>query len=155
MSDDSPTRVGHCKRDEYDEYAGRGRGGRHMLNTPVGERGWLGNPFSVDDYDRKESIEQFARAFADKLRHNDEFRCAVRELRGQVLGCWCQGIEDDAPACHAEVIAGYVDGERPQGWPEMLSEPAANCNHQFHWDDAEGLYRCLYDDTTKVVPPRV
>ena len=115
MSEDSgraisqETRVGHCKADETDTYAGRGPGGRDMTETPVGERGWLGNPYTVEDYDRGESIARFKEAFYTRLDTDDEFRAAVRDLSGDVLGCWCQRLDADEPACHAEVIAQMAD----------------------------------------------
>lgn len=124
MSDDSgratlQTRVGHCMNDETDVYAGRGPDARDMTETPVGKRGWLGNPFALDDLDgddtqdgetvRDASIRKFRAAFKDELQTNEEFRNAVRDLAGDVLGCWCQRLDDDEPACHAEVIAEHAD----------------------------------------------
>jgi len=109
MSDE--TRVGHCKADDTDVYIGRGPGGRHMSETEVGERGWLGNPFALDDgYARAESIERFRDVFEQALDERPEFRAAVRDLSGQRLGCWCQRLDDDEPACHGEVIAEWADG---------------------------------------------
>jgi hypothetical protein len=104
------TRVGHCKRDETDIYAGRGVAGRSMNNTEIGSRGWLGNPYTLaDGYNRAESIDLFRDDFEARLRADDEFRAAVRNLSGTVLGCWCRSLNDDAPACHAEVIAEHAD----------------------------------------------
>ena len=104
------TRVGHCKHDATDVYAGRGRGGRDMLSVPKpGKRGWLGNPFTLDDHSRAESIRAFRQAFEDKLQRDDEFRAAVADLAGKTLGCWCQHVSDSEPGCHAEVIAEWAD----------------------------------------------
>jgi hypothetical protein len=104
------TRVGHCKADETDVYVGRGQHGRHMLSVAKpGTRGWLGNPFSLGDHDRAESIERFRAAFERKLERDDKFREAVGDLSGQVLGCWCQQLDDDSPACHGEIIADHAD----------------------------------------------
>lgn len=109
MSDDE-TRVGHCKIDSTDTYIGRGPGGRDMTDTPVGERGWLGNPFSLEDgYTRDESIDTFRDVFYDKLSRDPEFREAVGDLEGNTLGCWCQHLDEDSPTCHGEVIAEYVN----------------------------------------------
>lgn len=112
-SDELPeTRVAHCKADEskVDEYVGRGSGGRDMLSVAKpGQRGWLGNPFPADEYGREESIEKFREAFEDKLDRDEEFRDAVRDLAGKTLGCWCQRLDADEPACHAEVIAQKAD----------------------------------------------
>jgi hypothetical protein len=105
----SQTRVGHCKADSTDVYVGRGPGGRSMLDTPIGERGWLGNPYPADEYGRGESIENFREAFEEKLKLNDAFREAVGDLAGRDLGCWCQRLDEDGPACHAEIIAEHAD----------------------------------------------
>jgi hypothetical protein len=104
------TRVGHCKHDATDVYAGRGKNGRDMLSVAApGQRGWLGNPFTLDDHSRAESIRAFRQAFEDKLQREDEFRAAVADLAGKTLGCWCQHVSDSEPACHAQVIAEWAD----------------------------------------------
>lgn len=109
MKEQRKTRVGHCKADETDVYVGRGPGGRDMLETPIGKRGWLGNPHTVDDHGREGSIKRFRKAFEHRLENDPEFRERVRELHGKVLGCWCQRVDQDGPACHAEVIAEHAD----------------------------------------------
>jgi len=113
----SETRVGHCKRDETDVYIGRGPNGRDMLSTALGARGWLGNPHTVEDHGREGCIERFRKAFEYRLENDDEFRHAVRQLHGKTLGCWCQSVRADGPACHGEVIAEWADklarGEEP------------------------------------------
>lgn len=105
------TRVGHCKRDETDVYVGRGPNGRAMGETPIGERGWLGNPYTVDEHGREKSIERFRREFEQRIQADrpDGFRGAVADLSGKTLGCWCQSVDDDGPACHAEIIAEWAD----------------------------------------------
>jgi len=105
----SETTVGHCKQDPTDVYVGRGPGGRGMLETPIGERGWLGNPHTVDDHGREGSIARFRKAFERRLETDPEFRARVRDLAGSTLGCWCQRLDADEPACHAEVIAEHAD----------------------------------------------
>lgn len=103
------TRVGHCKRDSTDVYAGRGPGGRSMFDTSLGTRGWLGNPFPADEFGREECIERFRESFEARIEDDDRFRAAVRELAGTTLGCWCHSLDEDTPACHAEVIAEHAD----------------------------------------------
>jgi hypothetical protein len=106
------TRVGHCRRDRTDEYIGRaGDGGeRTIVNTAIHDRGWLGNPFRLDDgWDRVDSVENFRNVFVWRLRADSDFRTAVRNLHGKRLGCWCQELDDDGPLCHGEVIAEYAD----------------------------------------------
>jgi len=80
-----------------------------MTETPVGERGWLGNPFTTDEYERGESVALFRDAFKTRLREDPEFREAVFALHGKTLGCWCQRLDDDCPTCHGEVIAEFAD----------------------------------------------
>ena len=104
--------VNVARADEYDVYIGRGRGGEaHMNNTPVGQRGWLGNPYKMgEDGSRLEVIEQFEEDFWDRLEEDEEFRGAVMELAGETLACWC------APkACHGSVIAQAVARLNPEG----------------------------------------
>lgn len=112
MSAARETRVGHCKADadEIDEYAGRGRNGRDMHSVPKpGMRGWLGNPYTAEEYGREESIRRFRQAFENKLKTDHDFRQAVEDLAGKTLGCWCQRLDEESPDCHAEVIAEYAD----------------------------------------------
>lgn len=104
------SRVGKIHEDETDVYIGRGEGGDvHILNSEVGEYGWLGNPYPLSDYDREESIARFTRDFLDRIESDKEFRHAVAELKGENLGCFCQNLEDEGPACHGEVIAHVAD----------------------------------------------
>lgn len=110
MMPERATRVGHCKADPTDVYAGRGPNGRDMTETPIGERGWLGNPYALEDgYTREESVQAFEVEFSNRLMTDEEFADAVRDLQGKTLGCWCQRLEADEPMCHAEIIARYAD----------------------------------------------
>lgn len=109
MSDAVQTRVGHCKADDTNVYVGRGPGGRDMSDTPIGERGWLGNPYSLDDFSRRRSISAFAIDFQVRVESDPDFAEAVKSLHGKTLGCWCQKLDDSEPACHAEVIATWAD----------------------------------------------
>ena len=103
------TKVGHCKQDDVDVYVGRGKGGRDMIDCDVGERGWLGNPYTLEENSREESIAKFREAFRFALKHDEELRESVAELKGKKLGCWCQRLDEDGPACHGEVIAEWAD----------------------------------------------
>ena len=75
-----------------------------MYNTPVGQRGWLGNPYKMgEDGDRLEVIKQFEEDFWERLEEDEEFRGATMNLAGKTLACWC------APkACHGSVIAQAI-----------------------------------------------
>jgi len=104
------TTVAHCKTDEIDVYIGRGPGGRDMTTTSIGDRGWLGNPYALNDgYSREESIELFEEQFLTRLLTDDEFREAVAELAGSTIGCWCRASHEEAPACHGDVVSKWAD----------------------------------------------
>lgn len=103
------TQVGHCKADSTDVYIGRGPGGRDLTETPIGDRGWLGNPYSLDTHTREESLTLFREEFLRRLRVDPAFRTEIAGLAGQTLGCWCQRLDEDEPACHGEIIAREAD----------------------------------------------
>lgn len=124
MNTQTSTQVGHCKANDTDVYIGRGDQFANITTTPIGNRGWLGNPFVVETharqahYDsdavtvvptRSESINRFRDVFEQRLNTDEEFRNAVAALAGSTLGCWCQHVSDDTPACHGEVIAEHAD----------------------------------------------
>lgn len=120
MSEITP--VGHWKEDndEIDVYCGRsGSDGnlRHLNNTEVGERGWLGNPFTLDEYSREESISRFRGEFEKSLSNDQQLSDAVAGLKGKTLGCWCRKLDENYPACHCDVIAEWADrlgGKHPE-----------------------------------------
>jgi hypothetical protein len=86
-------------------YAGRGPGGSDMLSTPIGKRGWLGNP-----YKHRHAIECFKTAFLNRLSTHPEFREAVLALKGRAFGCFCH-----PNSCHAQVIVDWLNSqEEPQ-----------------------------------------
>jgi hypothetical protein len=118
------TRIGRTKQDETDQYIGRGEGQAALGDVPIGDRGWLGNPYVTKDaggdYTRHESIEAFREDFEERLATDEAFRDAVRDLSGSVLGGWCQSVEEEGPACHGEVIAAWADwlASSPDARPE-------------------------------------
>jgi hypothetical protein len=113
-----PTRVGHCKQDSCTVYIGRNRVDgelKHMNNTPIGDRGWLGNPYPLDDgYSREESVALFVEDLLDRVESDPEFREALYELQGEILGCWCQQLDADKPLCHGEALAQVIDAIEPR-----------------------------------------
>lgn len=53
---------------------------------PIGERGWLGNPYTLKEVSGREaSIRQFRRDFEHRLLSDGEFRTAIADLAGQTL----------------------------------------------------------------------
>lgn len=120
--------VGHAIADEEQVavYAGRDRDDngrlRHFGNSPIGRRGWLGNPFVLPDSDvaddpativvpdREAAVQEFARMLLVAASNCPEIRRALYErVRGRPVGCWCQQLEDDGPLCHAEVIVDVAN----------------------------------------------
>lgn len=104
---EEPTQVAHVQHDDYDVYAGRATGDADLVTAEIGDPGWLGNPFTTDEWTREKAIALFRETFENMLE-DPEFRAAVRDLSGQTLGCWCQRLGEDEPACHAEVIAEHA-----------------------------------------------
>jgi hypothetical protein len=89
---------------EHDVYIGRGPYGRHMLNTAIGQRGWLGNPHTVERVGMGRAIQMFREDFTRLLETDAEFLVAVMALRGKRLGCYCK-----PRPCHGDVIAEFLD----------------------------------------------
>jgi hypothetical protein len=106
-SDDEPTLVVHCMRDDYDVYIGRGKD-PHTL-----EWGEWGNPFSHREstssmVNRANSVEEAIESYKQDLwRRLRDGRLSVEKLaalKGKRLGCWC------APGpCHGEVLAAAAE----------------------------------------------
>jgi hypothetical protein len=54
-------------------------------------------------------VQLFKEDLKDRIESAPEFRDALIDLHGLVLGCWCQGLDEDKPSCHGEIIATHVD----------------------------------------------
>jgi len=91
--------------DKYTVDIGRADNGEsHMNNTPPGEPGWIGNPYPANEYGRDECIAMFREDFRERVASDAEFREAVEQLRGEVLGCYCK-----PKPCHGDVIIEYLE----------------------------------------------
>jgi hypothetical protein len=85
-----------------DLYCGRGRGRMHLLSgLEPGTWGWLGNPFSEEEFGLERCIRMFAEALEEKLACNARFAQAFFALQPERVLCWCK----THAACHADVIA--------------------------------------------------
>lgn len=103
LTGDAVTRVVNRKEEEFTVDIGRSGGTNHMNNTPVGEPGWIGNPYPEAEYGRERCIELFREDFHDRLQSDPEFRRAVENLQGEVLGCYCK-----PRPCHGDVIVEFL-----------------------------------------------
>lgn len=103
--DDGVTRVVNLRRRGCEVYIGRGPGGTHMMNTDPRERGWLGNPYIVNNEDERiDAVLNFLDDFVDKLKSDEEFYNEVKKIEGRNLGCFC------APKlCHGDVIIKFIE----------------------------------------------
>lgn len=117
---DGTIEVGHMRSgSDHDVYGGRasGEGVRHMGNTEPPVRGWLGNPYQMDDdtvEERRRVIAAYLRDFLEHLEADDCFREAVLGLRGQRVACWCRGVtQERTPStwCHLDVVACWLEGD--------------------------------------------
>ena len=100
-------RVGHCRQDDIDVYIGRhgDDGESHLLNTAIGDPGWLGNPFPLSTFNREESVAAFTKALTTRIDQEPLFARALAErVHGQILGCWCRQLDEDEPVCHGDVL---------------------------------------------------
>jgi hypothetical protein len=82
----------------------------HVLHcpgaTPIDRRTVFGNPFIIGrDGTREEVIELYKDYFYERLSNDPDFKEAVDDLNGDVLGCWCKPLP-----CHGDVIAEYLNG---------------------------------------------
>ena len=123
--DRAGTRVVH-RSEPHDVYIGRGRGGDgHLKNTEIGETGWLGNPYKLDDgYSRKQSLALYWADLSYRIEHNPEFSRALARLKGQRLACYCRSSHEDEPACHGDVLVRAIEGLRPVDEPAARDESA-------------------------------
>ena len=83
-------------------------------------RGWageFGNPFRLTPGgDRGTTLGKYQAWFLGRLKSDSDFRAKVEALRGKRLGCFCRppGGFRDRLLCHAQVIAGWLDGVAPE-----------------------------------------
>lgn len=84
----TPTRVVHCKHENYDVYVGR--------------PSIFGNPFRIGpDGTRLQVIAKYARW----IQNRPDLLARLPALRGKALGCHCAPLP-----CHASVLACLADG---------------------------------------------
>lgn len=107
--EDGPiTRVANIRFDEYDEYVGR---------AGKGQNGTFGNPYRAwPGASESQVLSQYENYFQLRIGGDDDFRLAVSRLKGKRLGCFCRPREGfkGRLLCHAQYIAAWLDGIRPE-----------------------------------------
>lgn len=94
------------KGDPHDVYIGRGNGGEtNMGGVPVGQTGWLGNPYKEKDYGRERCIELFERDLQWMIEANPVFKAKLISLYGKRLGCYCYEHQE----CHGRVLVETIN----------------------------------------------
>lgn len=100
----------------YDVYVGR---------AGKGQDGYFGNPSRVDTTCPEckerhtkpgETLSCFKRYFERRLQDDPVFAYKVSQLRGKTLACFCRpkdGFKGQL-RCHAQIIAAYLDGTKPE-----------------------------------------
>lgn len=91
----------------HDVYGGRGPHGREFGNCLPTTKGWLGNPYTLEDRTREEAIDAFDDYFESVLRdykHGKRLTTALVALCGKVVACHCREKHETQPACHLDVV---------------------------------------------------
>ena len=83
---------------------------REKPDVYIGRPSIFGNPYTVEAHGRELALELFAQYFADRIERDPAFREQVLALAGKTLGCFCKPA-----ACHGDVIADWVNQNRPAG----------------------------------------
>ena len=99
----------HLGSDDKD-YVYVGRAGRGMDGT-------FGNPYQIGrDGNREAVLAAFATYFEKRLDVDPVFRNKVLSLRGQRLACFCRPTKgfQSLVLCHAQIIAAWLDGIKPE-----------------------------------------
>lgn len=99
------TSVVNIRRDEFDVYVGR---------AGKGQEGTFGNPFHVQEHGQN-ALALFEDYFKKRVESDADFRAKVLALKGKRLGCFCRPIKGFCGKlrCHAQVIAGWLEGIPP------------------------------------------
>lgn len=125
--------IGHIKRDANLPNAIPVYVGRAMRGRPGSP---LGNPYKLNnEADRLQVIKDYRKwLWAQMQDGNGSVMTELRRLHkmaksGQsqclLLLCWCRGIDQQSPACHADVIEAalqWMDREKGKGVEMLIKE---------------------------------
>jgi len=97
------TKVVNKKNEDYDINIAR-VGNNHLNTTKIGKPGWLGNPYKLKYFNRKQSINLYKRDFLKRIKTDKRFKIAILKLKGKRLGCYCKPKD-----CHGDIIKEYIE----------------------------------------------
>lgn len=103
------TTVVNLRHETYDVYVGR---------AGKGQGGTFGNPYTVQEYAER-ALPMFEAYFKERIGVDPAFREAVLALKDKRLGCFCRpksGFRGKY-RCHAQFLAAWLDGVRPEDVP--------------------------------------
>lgn len=87
--------VVHCKIDKYDVYIGR----PSVWGNPFSHKNGTLAKYKVD------TVEQAVDRYREWVMAQPTFVDVIkRELKGQVLGCWCKTANNPYALCHGDVL---------------------------------------------------
>jgi hypothetical protein len=90
----------------YDVYVDGPDDGRDPREIPVGQPGFLGNPFS--DGSAEDNLYQYKRYFLERISTDDRFKKAVMSIYGLRLGC----VSDPDQYSHGRFVAEWLNAHR-------------------------------------------
>lgn len=97
-----PVKVAHVRRGRFTNYVGRA--------CAEFEPTCFGNQFHIGpDGNREEVIAKFAEWWYAPMQKTMRQYALDSFDDEAVLGCWCKPL-----ACHADIIAGYVNWRKPE-----------------------------------------
>lgn len=92
-----PTTVVHCMKEPFDVYIGRAVPRKNLESSK-----WA-NPVKMKN-DSEEERTRVIEAYKEYFFSNLDLQQSVHELKGKVLGCWC-----NPKACHGDFLAELAD----------------------------------------------
>ncbi len=72
--------------------------GRYNINVNGANKSKWCNPYSVKQYGRYECLEMYKKYINDNIEN-------INELKGKVLGCWCNNNEN----CHGDILVSLIN----------------------------------------------
>lgn len=94
----------HFDLDDVDTYIGEESDTYDLSKSP------FSNPFDKAEYGRDDAVKHFKLYLYRRYLEEKDFRMALHEIEGDVLGCWCYPRR-----CHGEVIVDILNKHMEEG----------------------------------------